>query len=69
LIYYSQPFELINTIQIQNYVTPYGIGLNIGTDGFTHLYDVSDYVNYLKNSVDLSAHNTQELIDVTFAFI
>jgi hypothetical protein len=69
LTYYSQPFELINTIQIQNYVTPYGIGLNIGTDGFTHVYDVSDYVHYLKNSVDLAAHNTQELIDVTFAFI
>jgi len=69
LVYYSQPFELVNTIQIQNYVTPYGINLNIGTDGFTHVYDVSDYVMYLKDMVDISAHNTQELIDVTFAFI
>ncbi|MDR2836662.1 MAG: T9SS type A sorting domain-containing protein [Bacteroidales bacterium] len=60
---------MINTIQIQNYVTPYGIQLNLGADGFTHVYDVSDYVLYLKDSVDFSAHNTQELIDITFAFI
>jgi hypothetical protein len=69
LVYYSQPFELINTIQLQNYVTPYGIGLNIGSNGFTHVYDVSDYAGYLKDMVDICAHNTQELIDVTFAFI
>ncbi len=69
LAYFGQAYEVVNTIQLQNYVTPYGIGLNLGSDGFTHAYDVTDYAQYLKNTVDLSAHNTQELIDVTFAFI
>lgn len=69
LEYYGQAYEVINTIQIQNYVTPYGINLSLGTDGFTHVYDVSDYVQFLHGMVDLQAHNTQELIDVTFMFI
>jgi hypothetical protein len=69
LIYYSLPFEIINTMQIQNYVTPYGINLNLGVDGFTHVYDVSDYEQFFKGLVDISSHNTQELLDLTFAII
>ena len=69
LVYYSQAFDLINTIQIQNFVTPYGIGLNLGSDGFTWIYDVTDYKHYLQGEVDLLSHNTQELLDLTFVFI
>ena len=36
LAYFGQAYEVVNTIQLQNYVTPYGIGLNLGSDGFTH---------------------------------
>ncbi|HNQ67900.1 MAG TPA: peptide-N-glycosidase F-related protein [Bacteroidales bacterium] len=69
LTYYSQAFEIINTIQVQNYVTPYGINLNLGLDGFTHIYDVTDYQQFLKGLVDISSHNTQELLDLSFAII
>jgi hypothetical protein len=69
LVYYGHSFEVVNTIQVQNYVTPYGINLTLGNDGFTWVYDVSDYIKYLKNTVDISTHNTQELIDLTFLFI
>lgn len=69
LIYFGAPYEIVNTIQIQNYVTPYGINLNLGSDGFTHVYDVSDYVTYLHGMVDIQSHNTQELLDLTFVFI
>lgn len=69
LTYYSEAFEIINTIQVQNYVTPYGIGLNLGQDGFTWVYDVTEYGYLLKDSVDIQAHNTQELIDLKFIFI
>lgn len=69
LTYYGEAFEVINTIQVQNYVTPYGINLNLGADGFTWVYDVTDYQKYLHGTVDISSHNTQELLDLTFAFI
>jgi hypothetical protein len=69
LLYYSQAFEIINTIQVQNYVTPYGIGLNLGQDGFTWVYDVTEYGHLLKDSVEIQAHNTQELIDLKFLLI
>lgn len=69
LTYYGVPFEVINDIEIGRFITPYGINFDLGADGFTWIYDVTDYVHYLKNTVDLAAHNTQELIDLKFAFI
>lgn len=67
--YYRLPVERVNDIEIGRYITPYGIGFDLGPNGFTYIYDVTDYQHYLKNTVDLAAHNTQELIDVRFAFI
>jgi hypothetical protein len=56
--------------QIQNYVTPYGIGLNLnGTNGFRWVYDVTDYEPILHDTVEFSAGNQQELIDVKFVFV
>ncbi len=69
LTYYGDAFEVINTIQLQNYVTPYGINLSLGADGFTWVYDVTDYQKHLQGNVDISSHNTQELLDLTFVFI
>ncbi|PLX09400.1 MAG: hypothetical protein C0596_02340 [Marinilabiliales bacterium] len=69
LVYYGEAYEVINTIQIQNFVTPYGIGLSLCSDGFTWVYDVTDYKAYLQGDVDLLSHNTQELLDLTFVFI
>ncbi len=69
LVYYGEAFEVINTIQIQNFVTPYGINLNLGSDGFSWVYEVTDYQKYLHDDVDILSHNTQELLDLTFVFI
>lgn len=69
LYYYKKPFEKITEYEIGRYITPYGKGLNLGPDGFTWMYDVTDYAPLLKGDVDFSAGNQQELIDVKFEFI
>ncbi|MBP6183954.1 MAG: T9SS type A sorting domain-containing protein [Saprospiraceae bacterium] len=67
LIYYSDPFEVVDQYEIGRYITPYGIGLDLGP-GFTWVYDVTDYAPILQDLVDLSAGNNQELIDLKFVF-
>ena len=57
------------TFQIQNYVTPYGIGLSLGPNGFRWVYDVTDYQRLLSDTVEISAGNQQELIDLKFIMI
>ncbi len=69
LVYYDNPFEVVNEVEIGRYITPYGIGFDLGPQGFTWVYDVTDYQKYLHGAVDLAAHNTQELIDLKFAFV
>lgn len=69
LWYYEEPFEVIDRYEIARYITPYGIGLSLGSEGFTWVYDVTDYEHLLRDSVDISNGNQQELIDVKFAFI
>ncbi|MBK9193354.1 MAG: hypothetical protein IPM77_18730 [Crocinitomicaceae bacterium] len=66
---YQDPFEIIIPFEIGRYITPYGIGFDLGPNGFTYVYDVTDYQSMLTGDVDFSAHNTQELIDVKFVFI
>lgn len=66
--YYGEPFEVIDRYELGRFITPYGIGLNLG-QGFTWVYDVSDYVKLLHDSVHLSAGNWQELLDMKFLFI
>ena len=67
--YFEQPIEFTNDIEIGRFITPYGINFDLGLNGFTWIYDVTDYQHYLKDLVDLAAHNTQELIDLKFAYI
>jgi hypothetical protein len=69
ITYYQQPYELIKDVEIARYITPYGIQFDLGPNGFSWIYDVTDYQQYLKDTVDLAAHNTQELLDLRFAFI
>lgn len=69
LTYYGVPFEIINDIEIGRFITPYGINFDLGPNGFTWIYDITDYYMYFQDTVDLAAHNTQELIDLRFAFI
>lgn len=55
--------------EIGRYITPYGINLSLGKEGFTWVYDVTDYAPLLFDTIDLAAGNQQELIDLKFAFI
>ena len=69
ITYYNTPYEIIKDVEIARYITPYGIQFDLGPNGFAWIYDVTDYQDYLRNTVDLAAHNTQELLDLRFAFI
>lgn len=69
ITYFQEPFEIVHDVEIGRFITPYGIQFDLGPGGFTWIYDITDYQMYLKDTVDLAAHNTQELIDLKFAFI
>jgi hypothetical protein len=66
---YYVKYEVVNNIEIARYITPYGIGLDLGPDGFKWIYDVTDYADLLSGMVTLSAGNQQELIDLRFEFV
>ena len=55
--------------EIDRFITPYGIGLDLGDDGFTWKVDVTEFAPILNGYVDLSAGNDQELLDLQFIFI
>lgn len=55
--------------EIHRFITPYGINLDLGPDGFTWIEDVSDFEPLLRDYVKLRAGNQQELIDLKFLFI
>ena len=67
--YYGEPFEILEEYEIGRYITPYGIGLSLGDNGFTWIYDVTDYAPLMRGMVELGAGNTQELIDLKFVMI
>ena len=69
LDYFGVPFEVIDRYELYRYITPYGIGLDLGDDGWTWWYDVTDYLPLLRDSVELQAGNWQELLDLKFHFI
>ncbi len=66
--YYGTPYEVIKPWEIARFITPYGNGLDLG-DGFTWVYDVTDYAPLLRDSVHLTAGNFQELLDLKFYMI
>ncbi len=66
--YYGTPFEVIDRYEIGRFITPYGFGLDLH-DGFTWIYDVTDFEPLLHDSVHLSAGNWQELMDMKFEYI
>jgi hypothetical protein len=55
--------------ELARYITPYGINLDLGPEGKTWVYDVTDYAPLLRNSVYLQAGNNQELLDLKFLMI
>jgi len=62
-------FSPIVVWELNRFITPYGIGLDLGPNGFRWVYDVTDYAHLLHDNVTFSSGNQQELIDVTFKFI
>ncbi len=66
--YYGTPFEVIDRYELGRFITPYGGGLDLH-DGFTWIYDITDFEPLLHDSVHLTAGNWQELLDVKFEFI
>lgn len=69
LTYYGSPFEVLNRVELNRFITPYGIGLTLDDDGWTWTTDVTDYLPLLRDSVELQAGNWQELLDLKFRFI
>ena len=71
--YYGAPFEVVNRYELLRYITPYGIGLDLGAqgdgEGFTWKIDVTDFAPLFADSVELSAGNNQEFLDMKFVMI
>jgi hypothetical protein len=67
--FYLPPFEVLNRYELGRFITPYGIGLDMGEAGWTWVFDVTDFAPLLTDSVDLTAGNWQELLDLKFLFI
>lgn len=65
ILYYSSVVDY----EIHRFITPYGVNLDLGPDGFTWVEDVTDFAQILQNNVTLSAGNQQELIDLKFLFV
>jgi len=65
---YDPKFAVLDRYEIGRYITPYGINLDLG-EGFTWVYDVSDYAPILRDSVKINSGNWQELHDLKFYFI
>ena len=64
-VYYSP----VVRFEIGRFITPYGIQLDLGANGFTWIYDVTDYAPILHGTKHLRSGNAQELHDLRFAFI
>ncbi len=66
--YYGPPFEVTYRYELARYITPYGNNLTLG-NGFTWVFDLTDYAPLLRDSVHLSSGNWQELLDMKFRMI
>ncbi len=58
--------------EIMSFVTPYGIGLDLGVDGKTWVFDVTDFTPFLKGNKRMTMERggqNQEEMDISFLFI
>lgn len=59
-------------LEIMSFVTPYGIGLDLGVDGVAWYFDVTDFLPVLEGSRRISLERggqNQEEMDIQFLFI
>lgn len=68
-VFYKDEITLAETFEIMRFITPYGIGLNVGEDGFSWVIDASDFLPLLTGKVYIDAPNQQQEINITFDFI
>jgi len=62
--------DTVEVFELENYVTPYGMGINLNGDcGWNYIYDVTDYAPLLKGRVDVSSGSQSELLDMKFIFV
>ena len=62
--------DTVEGFELGSFITPYGKRLKMGGEnGWTWVYDVTDYAPLLKGEVDLKSGNNQELLDMKFIFI
>lgn len=62
-------YVFANDLEIFRYITPYGNGLDVGSAGFNHQVDVTDFSEFLRDSVVIRNENSQEPVEITFDFI
>lgn len=55
--------------RLKKFITPYGNYLDLGPDGFTWIYNITDYAPLLKGMLDFQAGDHRELIDLKIDFI
>ena len=61
--------EIVIPWEIGRYITPYGIGLSLGDDGWTWIFDVTDFQHLFQgDNVRIQAGNFQELLDMKVVF-
>ncbi|MFT4678036.1 MAG: hypothetical protein ACI84C_000062 [Flavobacteriales bacterium] len=69
LQFFEPPYEVVDRYELGRFITPYGIQLSLDDDGWTWVYDVTDWEPFLHDSVELQCGNWQELLDLKFLFI
>ncbi len=67
--YETKHYPKKDVFELGRFITPYGINLSLGENGFEWEYNLTDYMNELRGNVEIIAHNNQELIDLKFLFI
>ncbi|MBD77595.1 MAG: hypothetical protein CL840_01475 [Crocinitomicaceae bacterium] len=72
-VYHTGSQTLVNhydegQFRVVKYITPYGNNLDLG-EGFTWVYDVTDYEPLLHDTLDFQGGDHRELIDWKFVFI
>lgn len=61
--------EVLVPWEIGRYITPYGNGLSLGDDGWTWIFDVTDFQHLFQgDDVHIQAGNFQELLDMRVVF-
>lgn len=62
--------EVLIPWEVGRFITPYGNNLSLGADGWTWVYDVTDFQHLFQgDSVHIRAGNFQELLDMKVYFV